>query len=101
MSRAEAILVASVKEGWGLIVTEANAMGTSAIVYDADGLRDSVKNNETGLIVKPNPSNLSAAIVNYLLSNGLKEKLSKNALKDSRNYTWDRSAERGLEIIGS
>ena len=99
MSMVEAILVASVKEGWGLIVTEANAMGTSAIVYDADGLRDSVKNNETGLIVEPSPNHMSEAIVNYLRNEELKMRLSKNALMDAGNYNWDRSAEKALKMI--
>jgi len=43
---------------------------------------------------------MSNAIADYLKSNDLKIKLSENALKDSRNYTWERSAERVLEIIG-
>ena len=50
MQKSHYILVTSVKEGWGLIVTEANSQGTPAVVYDVDGLRDSVRNLDTGLI---------------------------------------------------
>ena len=39
MRRASVMVSTGVKEGWGLIVTEANSMGTPAIVYDVDGLR--------------------------------------------------------------
>jgi len=99
MSKSEAIIVASVKEGWGLIVTEANALGTAAIVYDVDGLRDSVKNNVTGLVVEPSPNQLSEAIVNYLQDNELKMKLSKNALEDSRRFGWGKSATESLRIL--
>ena len=99
MSKSEAILVASVKEGWGLIVTEANAMSTPAIVYNVDGLRDAVKNNSTGLIIEPSPNHLSESIIGYLRNNGLKTKLSKNALEDSRGYNWDKSAEESLKVI--
>ena len=38
MSRAHAIFVPGVREGWGLVVTEANARGTPAIGYNVHGL---------------------------------------------------------------
>lgn len=41
MQKATVLVATSLKEGWGLIVTEANSMGTPAVVYDVDGLRDS------------------------------------------------------------
>jgi hypothetical protein len=37
MSRAHIILVLAVGEGWGLVVTKANAMGMPAIGHDALG----------------------------------------------------------------
>jgi glycosyltransferase involved in cell wall biosynthesis len=52
LSRAHIIIVPAVREGWGLIVTEANAMGTPAIGYDVHGLRDSIRDGETGIIIK-------------------------------------------------
>jgi glycosyltransferase involved in cell wall biosynthesis len=42
LARAHMILVPSVREGWGLVVTVANAMGTPAVAYNVPGLRDSV-----------------------------------------------------------
>ena len=39
------------REGWGLVVTQANAMGTPAIGYDVPGLRDSTRYDETGINV--------------------------------------------------
>ncbi len=43
MQKATVLCSTSIKEGWGLIVTEANSMATPAIVYDVDGLRDASK----------------------------------------------------------
>jgi glycosyltransferase involved in cell wall biosynthesis len=48
MAAVHALLMASVREGWGLVVTEANRCGTPAIVYDVPGLRDSVRDGKTG-----------------------------------------------------
>lgn len=42
MARAHALLATSVREGWGLVVDEAAAMGTPTVGYDVPGLRDSV-----------------------------------------------------------
>lgn len=64
------IMVTSVKEGWGLIVTEANSQGTPAVVYDVDGLRDSVQAGVTGIICKKNnPNSLAEAIIKCLDQN--------------------------------
>jgi glycosyltransferase involved in cell wall biosynthesis len=39
-------------EGWGIVITEAAIRGTPAIGFDVPGLRDSVINGQTGLLVK-------------------------------------------------
>jgi glycosyltransferase involved in cell wall biosynthesis len=39
-------------EGWGIVVAEAAVRGTPAIGFSVPGLRDSVINNETGLLVR-------------------------------------------------
>lgn len=41
----------SAKEGWGLTVIESNALGTPNVATDAPGLRDSVRDGETGFLV--------------------------------------------------
>ena len=82
-----AILVTSVKEGWGLIVTEANAFGTPAIVYNVDGLRDSVLNGRTGVITPKNtPASLAGSIVGLLSDDKLRKELSENALEFAKRY---------------
>ena len=48
LRKAHLLLVPSVREGWGLVVTEANAMGTPAIAYDNPGLRDSIVDEKNG-----------------------------------------------------
>src|SRR5207249_969771 len=55
MAEAHALVMASVREGWGLVVSEANACGTPAIVYNVRGLCDSVRNEVTGLVVWSGP----------------------------------------------
>ena len=100
MKRAHAIIVASVREGWGLIVTEANAVGTPAICYNIPGLRDSTIDNVTGLLCKRNnPSNLAKVILNFLENKDLRNSLSKTALDKSRNFSWDRTNKESWQVL--
>ncbi len=93
MKDARAILVTSVKEGFGLIVLEANAQGTPAIVYNVDGLRDAVISSETGLITKKNnPAMLAKTIIAFLTDASMQKRLSENALAYSKTFDWDEEA---------
>lgn len=61
MRRSHLLLVPGVREGWGLVVTEANAMGTPAVGYDVHGLRDSIKDGRTGVVCSPSPEAMAAS----------------------------------------
>lgn len=91
MGQAHLITVTSVKEGWGLIVTEAASQGTPAVVYDVDGLRDSVKHDVTGLITEPTPAALAAGIVTLLQNSTRYATLQKQAWEWSKHMTFDQS----------
>ncbi len=102
MGKAHVIAVASIKEGWGLIVTEANACGTVAAVYDIDGLRDSVQHNKTGLIAKKNtPQDLARQMNRLITDKVLYKKLQTTAHKWSGELTWDRSAKESLAVVNN
>ncbi|MCA9371611.1 glycosyltransferase family 4 protein [Candidatus Woesebacteria bacterium] len=91
LKKSHIILVTSVKEGWGLIVSEAASQGTPAIVYDVDGLRDSVLHKKTGIICKARVADLSSAIVKLYKDKKKYMVLSKNALQESKKYTIVKS----------
>ncbi|GAA3452347.1 glycosyltransferase family 4 protein [Dactylosporangium matsuzakiense] len=61
LARAHVLVVTSVREGWGLVVDEAAAMGTPTVGYDRPGLRDSVP-AAGGVLVEPTPAALAAAL---------------------------------------
>lgn len=99
MSRAHVILVPGVREGWGLVVTEANAMGTPAVGYNIHGLRDSIKDEKTGLLCEPNPEAMAMKTVELLQDEALRERLSRNALSLAGEFNWERSAEEFLKAV--
>lgn len=100
MSRAWAILVPGIREGWGLIVTEANAMGTPAIGYDVEGLRDSINNSENGVLVG-GYEEMAYESIKFILNRELRERLNINSLEYSRLFSWDKSANEILNILGN
>lgn len=61
MARADLLVVTSVREGWGLVVSEAAAAGTLSAGYDVPGLRDSITATG-GLLSPPDPVLLGEVI---------------------------------------
>lgn len=100
MQRSHAILVTSIEEGWGLIVTEANSQGTPAIVYDVAGLRDSVRNNVTGVVAAENPSSLANGIITLLQDTKKYTELQEAALDWSKQITFEQSYKDFKKAVG-
>jgi glycosyltransferase involved in cell wall biosynthesis len=101
MQKAWCLLLPSVKEGWGMVVTEAAACGTPSIVSDVTGLRDSVVKNKTGLILSKEPSikELSESMIRIVEDNSLRDKISKEAVSWAKKFSWDKSYKEFKEII--
>lgn len=100
MNGAHLILATSVREGWGLIVTEANALKTPAVVYDVPGLRDAVKHKITGLICSQNkPSSLAKEVVSLKQDPNTYQKLQESAYNWSRRLTWENTGYESLKIL--
>ncbi len=91
MQRCHILMVTSVKEGWCLVVTEANSQGTPAVVYDVDGLRDSVINKVTGCVVDLSASAMAKAATALLKDTTRYATLQKNAHGHSKNVTFKQS----------
>jgi glycosyltransferase involved in cell wall biosynthesis len=92
MGEAHALLMTSVREGWGLVVTEANACGTPAIVYDVPGLRDSVRAGQTGLVVPPRPASLSDAMIQMTSDPVLYDRLAGQSRRWSDTFSFDETS---------
>ncbi|MFN2544459.1 MAG: glycosyltransferase [Actinomycetota bacterium] len=99
MAGAHCLLVPSVREGWGLVVIEANSVGTPAVAYDVPGLRDSIVDGRTGSLSAPDPAALAEAAVALLRDEGHYQRIRQNALSWSEGYSWDRTAREWLELV--
>jgi glycosyltransferase involved in cell wall biosynthesis len=100
IKKARVLVNPSVREGFGLNVVEANALGVPCVAYDVAGLRDAVVDNETGLLVKSGDIEaLGEAISRVLRDDALRTRLSEKALTYSRGFSWDRVADEFLSVI--
>lgn len=97
--RSHLLIHPSYKEGWGLNVIEANYFGVPAVGYDVEGLRDSIVNKKTGLLVKPNPKSLFEGVERILDDTSLYKKLSLEAKKWSSNFSWEKAGEKSWRVI--
>jgi glycosyltransferase involved in cell wall biosynthesis len=64
LARAHVLIATSIREGWGLNVSEAAACGTPAIGYSVPGLVDSVPASG-GALVEPHPGALADALAEF------------------------------------
>lgn len=98
MRQSHLFLATSVKEGWCLVVTEAASQGTPAVVYDIDGLRDSVKHGKTGIITA-DPVSLADGIVSLLENDSKYETIREEAWSWSKQFTFEHCYKDFTDVV--
>lgn len=101
MRRAHVLVVPAVREGWGMVVSEAAVGGTPAVGYDVPGLRDSIVSGETGILTPKDPRSLAEGILNILRDETFRGDAGKAATSFAEGLSWDRSAREFLGILES
>ncbi len=98
LQRAHVLVHGSYKEGWGLVVIEANAVGTPSVVYDAAGLRNSVHHAVTGYIAK-NTEEFAQYGILLLGNQTTYEQFQQHAKEWSAQFSWESATRASLECI--
>ncbi len=96
--RAWVTATASMIEGWGLTVIEANACGTPAVAFNVPGLNESIVHGRTGMLAADDDEFVEHLIA-VLDDEALRSRLAANAVEWSNNFSWDATAGQTLEIL--
>jgi glycosyltransferase involved in cell wall biosynthesis len=88
----------SLREGWGMTLTEAAACGTPAVATAIAGHTDAVLDGESGLLVE-STDDMTGALERVLTDEVLRSRLSRGALARARWFTWGSAARRSLEAL--
>lgn len=87
-------VLTSPKEGWGISNLEAAACATPTVASDAPGLRESVVDGETGLLVPHGDVEaLAGALAELLDDHQRRAEMGRAARKFAERYSWDASAD--------
>ena len=93
LRRSWALAFASPKEGWGITNLEAAACGTPVVASSSPGIRESVRDGETGFLVPHGDTNaMAVALRRIAASPDLVRTLGANARTFAQSFTWERAA---------
>jgi len=97
---SRAIILSSIREGYGLSVIEANSFGTPAIGWNVPGLRDSIIDKNTGLLASfPHADDLTRQIYNIMTDDSAWNSMSEKAWRWANRHSWGQSARDFGETI--
>jgi glycosyltransferase involved in cell wall biosynthesis len=95
---AWAVTSASVREGWGMTITEAAACGTPSVVTRIPGHTDAVVDGVSGLLAD-DEADLARHLARVATDPKLRERLSAGAREVAGGFTWTNTATRVLETL--
>jgi glycosyltransferase involved in cell wall biosynthesis len=103
LAQAWFLVHSSHHEGWGMSIMEAGAARTPSLVVDAPGVRDSVIDGTTGVIVKPpHEGVISSAVAQAWIElagdSEQRRRLGEASRARATEYSWDRVVEAWIEV---
>lgn len=95
---AEAVVMPSHYESFGMVALEAMACGTPVIASDVGGLSHLVRDGETGFHVPSgNHLTLASTLARLLQDDALRRRLGEQATYWAQNYSWVKIGDRVLD----
>lgn len=100
ISQATLLLVPGTREGWGLVVLEAQARGVVPIVYNVPGLRDAVGHGKAGILLNSNtPESMADAVLDILANKERLMSMSQACRDWASHFTYERTTNMVESIL--
>jgi D-inositol-3-phosphate glycosyltransferase len=95
---ADAVLVPSHSESFGLVALEAQACGTPVVAAEVGGLRHAVEGGGGALVAERDPAAFATALVPYLTDAVARQAAAEAGVARARRSSWARTAARTLAV---
>ncbi|MCC6226277.1 MAG: glycosyltransferase family 4 protein [Microthrixaceae bacterium] len=90
----------SVREGWGMTITEAAACATPAVATRIAGHSDAIHDDRSGLLADTDDQ-LVAKLSAVLVDDALRSRLQRGALERAGALTWESTALGTFEVLAA
>jgi D-inositol-3-phosphate glycosyltransferase len=98
-SAAEAVVIPSQYESFGMVALEAMACGTPVVASQIGGLAYLVQDGKTGFTVPVDePEALADRLTTLLLDSELRKKMGNQAVEVAQEYAWNKITTRLLAL---
>ena len=102
LSSASLLVLPSISEGLGRVILEAQAVGCPVLVSDAGGMKDLIKDGETGFVFKSEDLEDLSEKISYILdSDPLRKSVSLSAKNELKQYYGSNNFFNGYKEIFS
>lgn len=83
-------ILPSKEESFGTVIIEAMASGIPVIATNIVAVRNTIRNNQNGLLVNQSPDDVAAAIRLLTKNAVLRKRLITNGLRTVKKYNWEK-----------
>ncbi|MDE1767113.1 MAG: glycosyltransferase family 4 protein [Thaumarchaeota archaeon] len=100
LSKSWVFVTASEKEGFGISALEAQKCGTPVVTFNNGGLKEAVKHNYSGLVIKEaDRKAFENAIISLLMNDKLRNKLSANSIAYGNSFNTQKEIRKIENMI--
>jgi len=96
MKKSSILVLPSTREGFGMVLAEANACYRPVIAYKSGGVVEVIRDGENGFLVEPlNLRSLKEKIKTLLLDDKLQERMGRKGRRIvEKRFNWDKIIEK-------
>jgi glycosyltransferase involved in cell wall biosynthesis len=92
LQRAWVFVMPSMKEGWGITIMEAASCGTPSVGFNVGGVRDSIRDNYTGLLAEDEEQYYQK--IRFLLRNSeVRDQLEESCKAWVGRFSWESTVD--------
>jgi glycosyltransferase involved in cell wall biosynthesis len=100
MKASKVFVLPSIREGFGLVIVEANACGLPVISirHDMSAVRELVKDGVNGFLVNDiSAREIAEAIIKLVRDDALRERFAENGFTMAKKYAWSDISKRIID----